>query len=51
MITFGAVIGKVSASQLLWLLIMEVPIYAINQKIVFYYLKGLDIGESGRDAS
>ncbi|CAD7702413.1 unnamed protein product [Ostreobium quekettii] len=36
MITFGAVLGKVSPSQLLLLMVLEVPFYAVND----YYLIG-----------
>lgn len=30
MISFGAVLGKVSPSQLTWLLVLQVPLYALN---------------------
>ncbi|KAL3160519.1 hypothetical protein ABBQ32_010823 [Trebouxia sp. C0010 RCD-2024] len=46
MITFGAVLGKVSPSQLMYLLILEVPLYAVNQHLVVDKLKALDVGGS-----
>lgn len=48
MISFGAVLGKATPGQLLWLVLLEVPIYAFNQKLVFDVFKGLDIGMSRR---
>lgn len=30
MISFGAVLGKVSPAQLTWMLVLQVPIYALN---------------------
>ncbi|WIA39056.1 hypothetical protein OEZ86_005200 [Tetradesmus obliquus] len=46
MISFGAVLGKASPGQLLWMVLLEVPIYALNQKLVFDVFKALDIGGS-----
>eukprot|EP01025_Chloroclados_australasicus_P020963 TRINITY_DN2202_c0_g1_i4.p2 TRINITY_DN2202_c0_g1~~TRINITY_DN2202_c0_g1_i4.p2 ORF type:complete len:469 (-),score=41.20 TRINITY_DN2202_c0_g1_i4:411-1670(-) len=52
MITFGALLGKVSPTQLVWLLFLEVPIYAINAWIIGAFpssitsLKALDVGGS-----
>jgi hypothetical protein len=34
MISFGAVLGKTSPTQLLWLLVLQVPVYAINAYMV-----------------
>jgi ammonium transporter Rh len=45
MISFGAVLGKATPGQLLWLVLLEVPIYAFNQKLVFDVFKALDIGK------
>lgn len=44
MIAFGAVIGKVSPTQLLWMVFAQVPIYAFNQHLVIYTFKALDMG-------
>eukprot|EP01023_Acetabularia_acetabulum_P015776 TRINITY_DN1771_c0_g2_i5.p1 TRINITY_DN1771_c0_g2~~TRINITY_DN1771_c0_g2_i5.p1 ORF type:complete len:449 (-),score=104.13 TRINITY_DN1771_c0_g2_i5:1938-3284(-) len=55
MITFGAVLGKVSPTQLVWLLVLEVPFYALNAFLIgafiseeggFVSLKALDVGGS-----
>eukprot|EP00798_Chlamydomonas_sp_ICE-L_P024559 gene24559-10170_t len=46
MIAFGAVIGKTSPTQLLWLVIAQVPLYAVNQHLVIYTFKALDMGGS-----
>ncbi|KAK9823721.1 hypothetical protein WJX72_004894 [[Myrmecia] bisecta] len=46
MISFGAVLGKLSPTQLTFLLLLEVPLYAINQHLVFDTFKALDIGGS-----
>jgi hypothetical protein len=45
MISFGAVLGKATPGQLVWLVLLEVPVYAVNQKLVFDVFKALDIGE------
>jgi hypothetical protein len=34
MISFGAVLGKTSPTQLLWLLVLQVPVYAFNAHLV-----------------
>jgi ammonium transporter Rh len=34
MISFGAVLGKTSPTQLLWLVVLEVPVYALNAHLV-----------------
>jgi ammonium transporter Rh len=44
MISFGAVLGKASPGQLVWLVLLEVPVYAVNQKLVFDVFQALDIG-------
>eukprot|EP00877_Chromochloris_zofingiensis_P007162 jgi/Chrzof1/269/Cz01g09120.t1 len=46
MIAFGAVLGKTTPTQLLWLLFLMVPLYAVNQHIVFELLEALDVGGS-----
>jgi hypothetical protein len=43
MITFGALLGKASPSQLVLILLMEVPIYAVNAE----YLVGGLFGKMG----
>ena len=44
MITFGAVIGKVTPSQIIWIVFAQTPLYAVNQHLVNYTFKALDIG-------
>ena len=44
MIAFGAVIGKTSVAQIIWLMVFQVPLYAINQHLVNIQFKALDIG-------
>jgi hypothetical protein len=34
MIAFGAVIGRVTPTQLLWLMVLQVPVYAFNMHMV-----------------
>lgn len=34
MISFGAVLGKVTPAQITWLLVLQVPIYAFNAHLV-----------------
>lgn len=46
MISFGAVLGKISPAQIIWLLALEVPIYAVNAQIVSSYFGVLDVGGS-----
>ena len=46
MITFGALIGKISPTQIIWLLALEVPIYAANAHLVADYFGVLDVGGS-----
>lgn len=46
MISFGAVLGRGTPAQLLWMLVLMVPLYAVNQYIVFEHFKALDIGGS-----
>lgn len=45
MCSFGALIGKVTPTQLLWLLLIEVPLYAINARLASS-LGALDVGGS-----
>lgn len=51
MISLGAVLGKASPGQLLWIVLLEVPIYALNQKLVFDVFKALDIGERAHQSN
>eukprot|EP00611_Tribonema_gayanum_P002169 TRINITY_DN11586_c0_g1_i4.p1 TRINITY_DN11586_c0_g1~~TRINITY_DN11586_c0_g1_i4.p1 ORF type:complete len:500 (+),score=213.58 TRINITY_DN11586_c0_g1_i4:192-1691(+) len=44
MIAFGAVIGKATPTQLLWMLFMQVPVYALNQHLVVKVFEALDMG-------
>jgi len=46
LISFGAVIGKASLSQLLVMATVEVVIQSINEHIGLDYLKAYDVGES-----
>nr|AXF41562.1 RHP1 protein [Chlorella sp. ArM0029B] len=46
MISFGAVLGKASPAQLLWLLALEVPLYALNAQVVTGRWGALDVGGS-----
>jgi len=39
LISFGAVLGKVSATQLLLMALIEVLLFQVNQLIVFYKLQ------------
>ena len=34
MISFGAVLGKVTPAQIVWMLVLQVPIYAFNAYLV-----------------
>ncbi|KXZ48230.1 hypothetical protein GPECTOR_29g134 [Gonium pectorale] len=44
MIAFGAIIGKSTPTQTLWLLFWQVPLYALNQQLVIHTFKALDMG-------
>ncbi|PNH10280.1 Ammonium transporter Rh type A [Tetrabaena socialis] len=44
MIAFGAIIGKSTPTQTLWLLVFQVPLYALNQRLVVHTFKALDMG-------
>ncbi|KAG2500851.1 hypothetical protein HYH03_001612 [Edaphochlamys debaryana] len=44
MIAFGAIIGKSTPTELMWLLFWQVPLYALNQHLVIYTFKALDMG-------
>lgn len=46
MIAFGAVLGKTTPTQLTWIMVGMVPLYALNQHLVFKVLQGLDMGGS-----
>lgn len=44
MIAFGAVIGKVTPSQIIWIVFAQTPLYAVNQHLINYTFKALDPG-------
>ena len=46
LITFGAVLGKVSRLQLLVIGVFEIIFYAINENLLVHYLKITDVGGS-----
>lgn len=46
MISFGAVLGKSTPAQLVWLLALEVPVYAANAQLVAGRWGALDVGGS-----
>ena len=46
LISFGAVIGKTTATQLLWMTFIEVVLYSMNLVLVYYVYKATDIGGS-----
>ena len=46
MITFGAVLGKVSRLQLLLIGVFEIIFYALNEKILGHQLRVTDVGGS-----
>ena len=46
MISFGAVLGKATPTQMLWLSFFMVPLYGLNQHLVFETFKAFDIGGS-----
>lgn len=46
MISFGAVLGKATPTQMLWLSFFMVPLYAANQHMVEKVFKAFDIGGS-----
>uniref|UniRef100_A0A383VGY6 Ammonium transporter AmtB-like domain-containing protein n=1 Tax=Tetradesmus obliquus TaxID=3088 RepID=A0A383VGY6_TETOB len=46
MIAFGAVLGKTTPTQLTWLMLGLVPLYALNQHLCFKTLQALDMGGS-----
>ena len=46
MIAFGAVLGKATPTQILWLTFFMIPIYALNQQLVAVTFKAFDIGGS-----
>eukprot|EP00879_Flechtneria_rotunda_P017316 GHRR01018140.1.p1 GENE.GHRR01018140.1~~GHRR01018140.1.p1 ORF type:complete len:479 (+),score=174.94 GHRR01018140.1:564-2000(+) len=46
MIAYGAVLGKTTPTQLMWLMVGLVPFYALNQHLVFRTLQALDMGGS-----
>ena len=46
LITFGAVLGKISRLQLLFVGLLEVLFYAVNEWIAVKYLKISDVGGS-----
>lgn len=46
LISFGAVLGKVSPIQLVIMALLEVVVYEVNELIVFHYLHATDTGDS-----
>jgi ammonium transporter Rh len=46
LISFGAVLGKVTPTQLIWMTFIEVIFYAINEYILYSRLEVLDAGGS-----
>lgn len=46
MITFGAVLGRASLSQLTLMVLLETALYSLNAHIVFYVIGASDIGGS-----
>lgn len=46
MIAFGAVIGKTTPTELLWLIVCMVPLYGLNQYLVFNVVQAVDVGGS-----
>ncbi|ETO30417.1 hypothetical protein RFI_06701 [Reticulomyxa filosa] len=46
LISMGAVLGRTNPSQLLFMALIEVPLYCINFYIVIHYLKVTDVGGS-----
>jgi ammonium transporter Rh len=46
LISFGAVLGKTSLTQLVIMAFVEVILQSINEHIGLHYLKAYDIGES-----
>ncbi|KAI8462720.1 MAG: Rh-like protein/ammonium transporter [Monoraphidium minutum] len=46
MIAFGAVLGKTTPTELCWIIVAMVPLYGLNQYLVFNVIKGVDVGGS-----
>ena len=46
MIAFGAVLGKATPTQMLWLCFFMIPLYAVNQHLVEQTFEAFDIGGS-----
>lgn len=46
LISFGAVLGKVSPVQLMIMALFEIVVYEVNELIVFHYLHATDTGDS-----
>lgn len=46
MITFGALLGKVDAIQMLQITVIEVVVWTLNEFLVVHYIKAADIGGS-----
>lgn len=46
MVAFGAVIGKATPTQLIWMMLALVPAFAVNQHLVLYEFHALDMGAS-----
>jgi len=46
LISMGAVLGRTTPSQLMFMAFIEVPLYAVNFYIIMHYLKITDVGGS-----
>jgi len=46
LISFGAVLGKVTPTQLIWMTFLEIIAYALNELVLTDYLKVIDAGGS-----
>lgn len=46
LISMGGVLGKVSLSQLVWMVFFELILYAVNLEIVYGFLQATDVGGS-----
>lgn len=46
LISFGAILGKVTPTQLIWMTFLEIIFYALNEYVLTDYLKVIDAGGS-----
>ncbi|KAG5191251.1 Rh-like protein/ammonium transporter [Tribonema minus] len=44
MISFAAVVGKATPTQIVWMLFLQTPVYALNQHLVVHTFEALDMG-------